>query len=152
MTYFAKVFYANLLGYLGVPYRWGGQSDEEVDCSGLVIQVLRGVPGFGTVPDRDADGLYKEFTRATKSGDTPYDVRLGFFVDAKSGKATHVVALLPNSEHYVHAASSLGSVEVGRDQENVTHVRFLDFNCLFRFYGPPQPRQPQDPGPIGVSR
>lgn len=43
--------------YLSIPYKWGGNNADGLDCSGLVLKVLHDV-GI-TLPDTTAHGIYE---------------------------------------------------------------------------------------------
>lgn len=76
--------------YLNVPYKWGGNNYDGLDCSGLVLKVLHDV-GV-TLPDMTAQGIFeycKEKGRTTYS--TECDSLLFF---GKNGKITHVAISL----------------------------------------------------------
>ena len=48
--------------FIGVPYRWRGDDPQEgFDCSGFVIEVLKGVSVLPPIGDWTADRLYSLF-------------------------------------------------------------------------------------------
>jgi cell wall-associated NlpC family hydrolase len=44
--------------YLNVPYKWGGNNVDGLDCSGLVVRVLQDLKLIGMGEDYTAQGLY----------------------------------------------------------------------------------------------
>jgi len=139
MTPVQAAFFHKALDFLGKPYKWGGQDESEVDCSGLVIECIRAIPGFGEVPDLNAEGIRRDYCRpyVSKAGSF---IRLGFLIP--SGKeATHVVVFLPDSSAYVHSSGTAGKVSIETSEENYNSVSELDWNTLIRFCGPSAARQ-----------
>lgn len=92
--------------WLGVPYKWGGESKTGVDCSGLVRQVyMRASEGQAYYYDRTAEGIRKASYPVWPP--RPGDVVI--FVDKNSGKCTHVGIYLSASSngywdsYFIHA-------------------------------------------------
>lgn len=89
--------------WLLTPYSWGGNDFYSVDCSGLVIEILKSV---GILPhnfDDTAQGLYLRF----KSHKLDY-MNAGYLVFwFKNGKANHVEMAV--DEYHVIGASGGGS-------------------------------------------
>lgn len=52
--------YDYALSFLGTPYLWGGSSRFGIDCSSLVIELLKSVDMIKG--DLSADGLYRHFS------------------------------------------------------------------------------------------
>lgn len=107
------------LGYVGVPYRYGGASPETgFDCSGLVWRVYRQAAGL-RLP-RDTYGISRKGIaippRELKPGD------LVFFNTLKR-PYSHVGIYLGKSR-FVHAPSSGGAVSVARISDRYWRQRF----------------------------
>lgn len=76
-----QLLYDLARSYLHTPYIWGGDDATGLDCSGLVIELLK---SFGIVPsgfDATAKGLFNILKSRTGSTVTPTDQfgRLVFF-------------------------------------------------------------------------
>lgn len=130
----SRFFHAAVITQVDTPYAWGGQNEKEVDCSGLVIQALRNIPGFSSIPDKSADEILHEYCRVEDANNGFKDIRLGFLTTGKSGKATHVVVFLPGSDAYVHATESRGLVTVDVAPGYYSITRQLDWNKLMQYY------------------
>jgi len=107
------------LGYVGVPYRYGGDSAESgFDCSGLVWRVYRQAAGL-RLP-RDTYGISRKGIaippRELKPGD------LVFFNTLKR-PYSHVGIYL-GKERFVHAPSSGGTVSVARISDRYWRQRY----------------------------
>jgi cell wall-associated NlpC family hydrolase len=107
------------LGYVGVPYRYGGDSAETgFDCSGLVWRVYRQAAGL-RLP-RDTYGISRKGIaippRELKPGD------LVFFNTMKR-PYSHVGIYL-GKDRFVHAPSSGGAVGVARISDRYWRQRF----------------------------
>lgn len=85
--------------WIGVPYKYGGNSKKGIDCSGFVHMVYKTVTGK-TLP-RSSKDMYKEISPSNKleEGD------LLFF--NYENKNSHVGIYLHNGK-FVHASTSLG--------------------------------------------
>ena len=76
-----------MLGFVGMPYRWGGDDPiNGYDCSGFAQEILA---AFGKDPkgDQTAAGLYQHFI---VNGDIKKDVRLGYLVFYGRNAVNHV--------------------------------------------------------------
>jgi len=107
------------LGYVGVPYRYGGDSAESgFDCSGLVWRVYRQAAGL-RLP-RDTYGISRKGIaippRELKPGD------LVFFNTMKR-PYSHVGIYL-GQERFIHAPSSGGTVSVARISDRYWRQRY----------------------------
>ena len=73
--------------FLGIPYSWGGDDPSEgFDCSGLIVEVLKGVGLLPLWIDLTADGLYRRFQ--DRKVESPYCGCLAFVF--KGNRAIHV--------------------------------------------------------------
>ena len=66
--------YTEAVHWLGVPYKYGGNTSKGVDCSGLVCNIYRKV--YGQKLERTVAGMYKKNCRkisrnALRPGDLP---------------------------------------------------------------------------------
>lgn len=98
-----RLLYVTAAGWVGVPYRYGGESKRGVDCSGFVRAICRTV--YGKEVSRTADEQYKSDCRRVRrsklrGGD------LVFFKNARrSRKASHVGIYLKDNK-FIHASNS----------------------------------------------
>jgi hypothetical protein len=144
-----------LLSY-GVPYVYGGQRDDELDCSGLIIQSLRRLPGYAVVPDMTAEGI--RVTVCVTAEDQPPEYlehcpELLFWLEG--GQAHHVGISLGELDvegtlvgPLVLHADGLGTdvcfelaESVSAKRGMVMERRFLDPSLILRYYSPTQ-KQP----------
>jgi murein DD-endopeptidase len=79
--------------FLGTPYRWGGDDPLlGVDCSGLVLEVLKAVGIFKGSYDTTAQGLYTELLiKQAKLTKSPEELCLAFY--GKSNKEINHVGI-----------------------------------------------------------
>lgn len=73
--------------FIGQPYVWGGKGFGGVDCSGLVVECLKGIGVLPEKFDDTADGLWRRYQ--THEEPDPKTGYLAFWFNL-SGKATHV--------------------------------------------------------------
>ena len=98
--------YLESAGWIGVPYRAGGNSKKGTDCSGLVNQVYRKV--YRKQVPRNTEDLKKESSKVSKRSLREGD--LVFFSSSRSKrKVAHVGIYLKNGK-FVHASSSKGVI------------------------------------------
>ncbi|MBX7093797.1 MAG: C40 family peptidase [Flavobacteriales bacterium] len=93
--------YAYIDGWIGVPYKYGGNTKEGVDCSGFVNAVYKDV--FKTVLKRSATEIIGQCKEINKSELKESDL---VFFDI-SGKNSHIGIYLQNNR-FVHASTSKG--------------------------------------------
>jgi cell wall-associated NlpC family hydrolase len=95
------------LGYLGIPYRWGGTSPETgLDCSGLVQQVFRNALGLDM--PRTAAEMARVGDRIPKDDLKPGDL---VFFNTMRRTFSHVGIYLGDNQ-FLHAPSTGGKVRV----------------------------------------
>jgi len=58
-----ELFLINLITYGNIPYIWGGQDEDGLDCSGFVQRALELI-GLDPEGDQTAQALYHHFTEA----------------------------------------------------------------------------------------
>ena len=88
--------------WLFVPYRWGGDDPlAGIDCSGLIMEVLKAVGLAGEKDDLTAGGILQKF-----SASIVYRPTAGVLVFWKKpdGKIVHV-GMMIDDVFFVHAAS-----------------------------------------------
>jgi len=88
------------LGFLGRPYRWGGNGPYSFDCSGFVIYVLR--PFGVTLPRRSRD-MVSSGVHVNRSDVEPGD--LLFFATMGGSTVSHVGIYIGGGQ-LIHSASS----------------------------------------------
>lgn len=95
------------LGYLGIPYRFGGTSPETgLDCSGLVQQVFRNALGLDM--PRTAAEMAKVGDRIKKDDLQPGDL---VFFNTMRRTFSHVGIYIGDNQ-FLHAPSTGGKVRV----------------------------------------
>ena len=107
------------LGYVGVPYRYGGDSAATgFDCSGLVWRVYRQAAGI-RLP-RDSYGISRKGIAVSTAGLKPGDL---VFFNTQRRPYSHVGIYL-GKDRFVHAPSSGGVVSVARITDSYWRNRF----------------------------
>lgn len=96
--------------FLGVPYRFGGESLRGIDCSAFVQKVFR---SLGIALPRTAAEQSRRGMAVPVSYLQPAD-RLYF--QNRSGRINHTGIYIGNG-HFIHASRSLGGVEISRIAE-----------------------------------
>jgi hypothetical protein len=87
--------------YLGVPYRFGGQSRSGMDCSGFIRQVFSEVYGL-RLPHNSSSihGMGRAVSRSDlRIGDVVFFKRLGFIDHS---------GIYMGANYFIHSASSVG--------------------------------------------
>lgn len=91
--------------WLGVPYRYGGNTQKGVDCSGLVCALYKEV--YHTQLERTAAGMYqKNCRKISRNNLKPGD--LVFFNTAKTKKSVSHVGILLKDGVFIHSTTSSG--------------------------------------------
>jgi len=100
-NYVSRRVIQNAMGFMGVPYVFGGSTPSGFDCSGFVMYVFRGA---GISLPRTADVQYEVGTPIEKS-----DLRAGdlvFFTTYTYGPSHVGISL--GGDKFIHASSSKG--------------------------------------------
>lgn len=90
--------------WLHVPYGWGGDDFSAIDCSGLIMEVMKSVGRFSEGRDLTADGLLRLYEKHVIHK-APYKGCLIFWIDKRNGKAKHV-AMMTDERFLIHAAGA----------------------------------------------
>jgi cell wall-associated NlpC family hydrolase len=98
--------------YLGVPYRYGGDSRRGMDCSGYVTRVYREL-NRARLP-RTSRQLYKLGTRVTRANARAGD--LVFFRSGMFNRVNHVGVYIRDGK-FIHASSSRGVIYSSLDSQ-----------------------------------
>jgi cell wall-associated NlpC family hydrolase len=121
--------------FIGKPYFWGGQGPMGMDCSGLMVEILRTVGLIGRREDLNAAGLYARFEDKELTG-APVPGALAFFGRSK-GAITHVgmvVELAPGGLTLVLEAAGGGSgVDTpaeAQERDAMVTIRPLRGDCV----------------------
>lgn len=92
------------LSFLNTPYRWAGDDPTGLDCSGLVIEILKSV-GLAPPNDVTAQGLFDYFE--APGSWNKYSIGALAFYGQSVTKITHVAMLL--DQHRIIEAGGGGS-------------------------------------------
>ena len=98
--------YEEIDGWIGVPYEYGGNSKNGVDCSGFVVNVYGTV--YGVKLQRSSELIYKKNCQNIKKSKLE-EGDLVFFKSGKKKKINHVGIYLKNNK-FAHASSSRGVI------------------------------------------
>lgn len=101
---YQRALVAEIAGWLGTPYQWGGHSKEGTDCSGLVMEVFRNVTGL-KLPrvSRDQSRYVASLDHKTVE---PGDL-LFFAADSGLADVSHVGMYVGNGQ-MIHSSVSRG--------------------------------------------
>lgn len=109
--------------FLGTPYKWGGDSKQGMDCSGLIYQSFKAI--HFELP-RTTEGLIQEGRKISVPKLKPGD--LVFFKTLKSkAKATHVGIVTQNDKEqtlFIHSGTSTG-VTISKLQDQYWKKHFV---------------------------
>lgn len=102
---------------IGTPYRWGGDSPDGFDCSGLVVYAFR--EGGAIQVPRTSHEQFLAADRVPIAAALPGD--LVFF--GRGGRVSHVGIYL-GDERFIHAPESGQSVKISSMAEGWYRARF----------------------------
>lgn len=99
--------YAEVSLWLGVPYRYSGNTKSGSDCSGFVSQVFLRV--YGKKMERSSDDQAKKDVLEVRKGSLEPGDLVFFKTSSKSKKIDHVGIFLQNG-YFIHASTSKGVI------------------------------------------
>lgn len=111
-------FVQTAMKYQGVRYRYGGLTTRGIDCSGLVVRVLR---AHGIDAPHNSKALYRLGTPVSRDKLVPGD--LVFFHTTRPG-ISHVGICIGGGK-FIHASSGKGRVAVSRLDEGYYRRRLV---------------------------
>ena len=113
--------------YLGLPYRWGGDSIEEgFDCSGLTMTVYR-LNGLNL--PRSSRQQYRAGDPVNRGGLRPGD--LVFFATSGTGSVSHV-GIYTGGGRFIHAPKSGGTIRTASMNNTYFRRRYVGARSYFR--------------------
>ena len=99
--------YDEINGWLGIPYKYGGNTKNGVDCSGFVCQIYKSVYHINL--ERNSSAIfYKNCKRIDKRDMKEGD--LIFFSTRKKSRNINHVGIFLKDDKFVHASSSKGVI------------------------------------------
>lgn len=101
-----RAFFLESASWLGVPYKYGGESKSGVDCSGLACAIYRNVFSL-SLPRTSAKQYYTLNDRNEKY---LYGGSLLFFTSPSSSGAPAHVGLYLKDGKFIHSSSSRGVI------------------------------------------
>ncbi len=93
--------------WLGVPYKYGGDSKRGIDCSGLVYQVFKKV--YDKILERSSAGQAKKNVTNVGKGSLQTGDLVFFKTNSKSKQINHVGIFLRNG-NFIHSSTSRGVI------------------------------------------
>ena len=96
------LLYDELVTWIGVPYKYGGNDKSGVDCSGFAVAVYKKV--YGISLERQSERIYNQCQKRSKKEARPGDL---VFFKINSDKVSHVGIIVQESR-FIHASSSKG--------------------------------------------
>lgn len=104
---------AYALSFLGTPYKWGGNNAiEGLDCSGLVIELLKSTGEQLPASDMTSQELFNHYQAGLGEWNRQSVGALAFYGESNS-RITHVAMLL--DEYRIIEAGSGGQMVLTRD-------------------------------------
>jgi len=100
--------------WLGVPYRYGGNTKRGTDCSGFTGQVFKRV--YNKKLQRSAEGQAKKDVKNVRKGSLKTGDLVFFKSSSKSKKINHVGIFLRDG-YFIHASTSRGVIVSHLDED-----------------------------------
>ena len=98
---------AEVQQWLGVPYKYGGQSKNGVDCSGLVVEIYKNV--YGIKLYRASYEIYEKNCSKINCEELGLGDLVFFNTHKKNNRINHVGLYLKNDK-FVHSSTSKGVI------------------------------------------
>jgi cell wall-associated NlpC family hydrolase len=98
---------AEVQQWLGVPYKYGGQSKNGVDCSGLVVEIYKNV--YGIKLYRASYEIYEKNCSKINCEELEEGDLVFFNTLKKNNRINHVGLYLKNDK-FVHSSTSKGVI------------------------------------------
>lgn len=105
--------YIEAAGWIGVPYRGGGETKRGTDCSGLTCQIYKKV--YNTKLPRNTTGQKAESNSVSRRNLREGD--LVFFTSRNSGRKVAHVGIYLKDNKFVHASTSRGVIVSHLDEK-----------------------------------
>lgn len=96
------LLYDELIAWIGVPYKYGGNDKTGVDCSGFAVAVYKKV--YNIPLERQSERIYNQCQKRSKKEAKPGDL---VFFKINSEKVSHV-GIIVQDNLFIHASSSKG--------------------------------------------
>lgn len=93
--------------WLGAPYKYGGQSLEGVDCSGLVVEIYKAV--YGKKLYRSSYEIYEKNCYPIKKSELKEGDLVFFITSSKGGRINHV-GLYMRDNKFIHSTTKRGVI------------------------------------------
>ncbi len=100
--------YSYLTGWLGVPYRYGGNTSKGVDCSGLVVEAYRDV--YRKKLNRSASEMLYGNCRKINRGKLREGDLVFFQVGKGRKRSIDHVGIYLKDDRFIHASTSRGVI------------------------------------------
>ncbi len=94
--------------WLGVPYRYGGKSQNGTDCSGFVGELYKTV--YDTTLERNSAKIFEKNCKEIDKEDLRQGDLLFFGTNKHSGSKINHVGIYLKENKFIHASSSRGVV------------------------------------------
>ena len=115
---------------LGLPYRWGGDDPMEgFDCSGLVIECLKGVGLYPRKKDETANDLFNRYSKDVHTRHTVPCLLFWF----RDGRAKHVAIYVGNG-CFIEAGGG-GESTISEEMASIQNAFVRLNNISSRSYG-----------------
>lgn len=93
--------------WLGAPYKYGGQSLDGVDCSGLVVELYKAV--YGKALYRSSYQIFEKNCRVIKKTEL-MEGDLVFFITSPNGSRINHVGVYLRDNKFVHSTTKRGVI------------------------------------------
>lgn len=113
-----KRLYQEIKGWLGTPYKYGGNTKSGVDCSGFVVQIYRAV--YNKRIERNSAMIFEKNCRLIDVDDLQ-EGDLLFYCTAKNTKRISHVGIYLKENKFAHASATNG-VKIS----DITEDYFID--------------------------